>query len=112
MTRSPIELFWKAKNHDDDDDRRRCERGLNLDDDFDDLKDLNDDDLQGCERGLNLDDDDFDDLMMICRGASGDYICSAVNGVGHPAHATLTLTVLCESFHHDDFGVSDFIMML
>jgi len=28
------------------------------------------------------------------RGASGDYICSAVNGVGHPAHATLTLTVL------------------
>ena len=36
-------------------------------------------------------------MMMMCRGASGDYICSAVNGVGHPAHATLTLTVLCES---------------
>ena len=41
-------------------------------------------------------------MMMMCRGASGDYICSAVNGVGHPAHATLTLTVLCELFddHH------------
>ena len=32
-------------------------------------------------------------MEMLCRGASGDYICSAVNGVGHPAHATLTLTV-------------------
>ena len=27
---------------------------------------------------------------------SGDYICSAVNGVGHPQHATITLHVLCE----------------
>lgn len=27
---------------------------------------------------------------------SGDYICSAVNGVGHPQHATITLHVLCK----------------
>ena len=26
---------------------------------------------------------------------SGDYLCSAVNGVGHPQHATITLNVLC-----------------
>ena len=30
--------------------------------------------------------------------ASGDYICSAVNGVGHPQHATITLSVLCKLF--------------
>ena len=34
--------------------------------------------------------------IVTFRSASGDYICSAVNGVGHPAHATLTLTVLCK----------------
>ena len=27
---------------------------------------------------------------------AGDYLCSAVNGVGHPAHATITLNVLCK----------------
>ena len=28
--------------------------------------------------------------------AGGDYICSAVNGVGQPSHATITLHVLCK----------------
>ena len=32
---------------------------------------------------------------------SGDYICSAVNGVGHPQHATITLHVLCKYFKLD-----------
>ena len=27
----------------------------------------------------------------------GDYLCSASNGVGHPAHASIHVTVLCES---------------
>ena len=44
-------------------------------------------------------------MIIMCRGAAGDYICSAVNGVGHPAHATLTLTVLCESFDDHDDGI-------
>ena len=26
----------------------------------------------------------------------GDYLCSASNGVGHPAHANIHVTVLCE----------------
>ena len=54
--------------------------------------------VKSCQKLSILHDDDYDEIMMmmIFRGASGDYICSAVNGVGHPAHATLTLTVLCE----------------
>jgi len=33
-------------------------------------------------------------IPYVDLAASGDYICSAVNGVGHPQHATLTLNVL------------------
>ena len=36
-------------------------------------------------------------IPYVDLATSGDYICSAVNGVGHPQHATLTLNVLCES---------------
>lgn len=27
--------------------------------------------------------------------SAGDYICSAINGVGHPSHATINVRVLC-----------------
>ena len=33
---------------------------------------------------------------------AGDYLCSAVNGVGHPAHATITLNVLCKCIETPD----------
>ena len=36
-------------------------------------------------------------IPYVDLATSGDYICSAVNGVGHPKHATVTLNVLCES---------------
>ena len=36
-------------------------------------------------------------IPYVDLATSGDYICSALNGVGHPQHATVTLNVLCES---------------
>ena len=34
-------------------------------------------------------------LARLSLASGGDYICSASNGVGLPAHATIHLTVLC-----------------
>ena len=36
-------------------------------------------------------------LARVSLASGGDYICSASNGVGLPAHATIHLTVLCRS---------------
>lgn len=33
-------------------------------------------------------------IPSVSLATSGDYLCSAVNGVGHPQHATITLNVL------------------
>ena len=35
-------------------------------------------------------------VSRVSLAAGGDYICSASNGVGLPAHATIQLTVLCK----------------
>ena len=40
-------------------------------------------------------------IPSVDLATSGDYICSAVNGVGHPQHATVTLNVLCESENYN-----------
>ena len=39
-------------------------------------------------------------IPNISREGGGDYICSAANGIGHPSHATITLTVLCKSSNY------------
>ena len=36
-------------------------------------------------------------LTRLSLAMGGDYLCSASNGVGHPAHASIHVTVLCES---------------
>ena len=36
-------------------------------------------------------------LTRLTLAMGGDYLCSASNGVGHPAHASIHVTVLCES---------------
>ena len=36
-------------------------------------------------------------VSRVSLASGGDYICSASNGVGLPAHATIHLTVLCRS---------------
>ena len=35
-------------------------------------------------------------LTRLSLAMGGDYLCSASNGVGHPAHASIHVTVLCE----------------
>ena len=35
-------------------------------------------------------------ITSVTMAAGGDYICSASNGVGHPAHATIHVDVLCK----------------
>ena len=35
-------------------------------------------------------------ILSVTMSAGGDYICSASNGVGHPAHAKIHVDILCK----------------
>ena len=35
-------------------------------------------------------------VVSLSLAAAGDYLCSASNGVGHPAHASIHVAVMCE----------------
>ena len=35
-------------------------------------------------------------VCSLSLAAAGDYLCSASNGVGHPAHASIHVAVMCE----------------